>query len=363
MISKELNILLETRGYPAVSILCPIFRAYPESRQNGVRLQNLLRSATARLLEEFPLDEVSPLVRRLETSVANVDLRSCLDGIAIYANAEWGTVVHLPLRVRERVVVDETFATRDLVLALRRRPRYRVLALGERITRLYEGVGDGLSQVSQGRFPFGLNFDPDDRGRPPRGDRGMDSTGAAAERRRHGVRTVDEVLAELNSIDPLPLIILGSRRALAAFDEVSRSRLPVVATVALAEDSPSPDQIAERVEPLIREWTRSQEAELLRTLEDARWAGRTITGVQQVWTAARQGRVHSLLVEEGFHYPARVDPDGSRLTAAEDATAPDVIDDAVDELIEEALGKGGRVALVDDGALGDYARVAAILRY
>lgn len=363
MIVKELSVLLETRGYPAVSLLCPIYRTYPESRQNRVRLQNLLRSATARLLEEFPWEQVRPLVRRLETYVATVNPRACLDGIAIYANAEWGTVVHLPLAVRERVVIDETFATRDLVLALGRRPRYRVLALGERVTRLYEGVGSGLSEVSQERFSLGPAAEPEDRGRPPRGDRGMDRKGAADERRRHGLRAVDEVLAELNSTDPLPLIVVGSTRALATFQAVSRGGLPVVSTVTLAEDSPPPDQLAARVEPLIGEWTRAQEAELLGALEDARWAGRALTGLQQVWTAARQGRVDSLLVEEGFHYPARVASDGSRLTAAEDATAPDVVDDAIDELIEEALGKGARVALVSDGALGEYAHVAAILRY
>lgn len=273
MISKELDILLETRGYPAVSILCPIFRAFPESRQNGVRLQNLLRTATARLLEEFPRDEIRPLIQRLETMVATVETGSCLDGIAIYANAEWGTVVHLPLRTRERVVIDETFATRDLVLSLRRRPRYRVITLGERTTRLYQGVGDELSEVSQGCFPLSVSTGPDDTGRPPRRDRGMDRTGAAAEHRRHGLRSVDEALAELDATEPMPLILVGSTRALATFEEVSRSRLPIVATVPLAEDSPSPAQIVERVAPVIREWTRSKDAALLKVFEEERWAG------------------------------------------------------------------------------------------
>ena len=363
MISRELNTLLETRGYPAVSILCPIYRTYPESRQNKVRLQNLLRSATVRLLEEFAWEEIRPVVRRLESLIASIDLSSCRDGVAVYANAEWGSVVHLPLRVEERVVIDETFATRDLVLAQRRHPRYRVLALGERINRLYEGIGSELSEVSQQRSPVGPDRESDGRSRPPRGNRGMDQSGANAERRRHALRAADELLAELNSMDPLPLVVLGSRRALATFGEVSRSRPAMIATVPLAEDSPAPDQIAARVEPLIRDWTRSQEAELTTALEAARWAGRSLGGLQQVWAAARQGRVDSLLVEEGFRFPARLDPEGRKLTPAEDAAAPGVIDDAVDELIEEAIGKGGRVALVGNGALGDYARVAAILRY
>lgn len=164
-------------------------------------------------------------------------------------------------------MINDTFATRDLVLSLRRRPRYRVITLGERITRLYQGVGDELSEVFQGDFPLSVSTGPDDRGRPPRRDRGMDRTGPAAEHRRHGLRSVDEALEELDAAEPMPLILVGSTRALATFEEVSRSRLPTVATVPLTEDSPSPAQIVKRVAPLIREWTRSEEAAFLRVLE------------------------------------------------------------------------------------------------
>ena len=51
------------------------------------------------------------------------------------------------------------------------------------------------------------------------------------------------------------------------------------------------------------------------------------------------------------------------LIPADDPTAPDVIDDAVDELIEIVLAKGGRVIFVDNGALAIHQRVALILRY
>ena len=51
------------------------------------------------------------------------------------------------------------------------------------------------------------------------------------------------------------------------------------------------------------------------------------------------------------------------LAPAEDASAPGVIDDAVDEVIEEVMAKGGGVAFVDDGALAQYQRIALILRY
>jgi hypothetical protein len=42
---------------------------------------------------------------------------------------------------------------------------------------------------------------------------------------------------------------------------------------------------------------------------------------------------------------------------------PAHLDDAVDELIELVIDKGGEVVFVNEGALDDYDQVALILRY
>lgn len=68
-------------------------------------------------------------------------------------------------------------------------------------------------------------------------------------------------------------------------------------------------------------------------------------------------------MEEDFHFPARVDATGRILTPAKDVTAPDVIDDAVDEIIEAVLLKQGQVVFVEPGRLADAERIALILRY
>jgi hypothetical protein len=68
-------------------------------------------------------------------------------------------------------------------------------------------------------------------------------------------------------------------------------------------------------------------------------------------------------VEEDFHYPARLGPSGLLLRPADDPTAPEVLDDAVDELVETVLANGGQVVFVDNGALEVHQRIAMILRY
>jgi predicted transcriptional regulator len=60
---------------------------------------------------------------------------------------------------------------------------------------------------------------------------------------------------------------------------------------------------------------------------------------------------------------ARLDQSGKYIIPADDPAAPNVIDDAVDEVIEEVLGKQGKVVFVENGALTDHGRIALVLRY
>jgi hypothetical protein len=71
------------------------------------------------------------------------------------------------------------------------------------------------------------------------------------------------------------------------------------------------------------------------------------------------GEVRVLLVEDDFTYPARTAPDGRSLIRALDVEHPDVLDDAVDEVIELVARMGGDTVFVRRGALPD-GRIAAI---
>jgi hypothetical protein len=66
-------------------------------------------------------------------------------------------------------------------------------------------------------------------------------------------------------------------------------------------------------------------------------------------------------VEHGLFYPARLSTDGDFLEPASDVEDPEVIADAVDEVLEIVL-RGGWIALVENGALASEDRIALSLR-
>ncbi len=120
--------------------------------------------------------------------------------------------------------------------------------------------------------------------------------------------------------------------------------------------------LAERIRPVLESYLLSRQQEALDLLDKRVGARQAVSGMADTWLAARTGRPEMLAVEQGLFYPARVTDDGDLLVPATDVEHPEVIDDAVDELIELVLERGGWVALVDDGALAAHAGVALTLR-
>ena len=125
--------------------------------------------------------------------------------------------------------------------------------------------------------------------------------------------------------------------------------------------APTSDLVA-RIRPVLTDYLHSRQQEALDLLDRRTGAKRTVSGIESAWLAAQAERPEMLAVEEGYFFPARLDDGGGLLTAASDVDHPEVIDDAVDELIEMVLRRGGWVAVVDDGRLAGHDRVALTLR-
>lgn len=357
----DLALLQQMRGYPAVTITLSTHRTSPENKQDPIRLKNLLNQASERLLSEFSKKEVASLCDRLIALGEEVDFVNAKDGLVLFANQDFGRLVYLPFKLKERVVIDETFFTRDLVFALNRTPRYWVLVLSEKPTRLYEGTKQDLLEMKEEGFPL-THTGPGGEAPLP-GGFGISRSAHRDERHRQFFRQIDAALSKFMADDPLPLAVVGVDRFLAFFNEVSQHKNAVVAILTGNHDNTGPHELAKLVWPLVKEGLAAQRQQVFEDLEKAIGERRVTSTIGEVWRKAADGRGHLLLVEEDFHYPAVVDETGRHLQAADDPTAPGVIDDAVDDVIEEVLRKQGQVVFVDAGSLDVHQRIAMILRY
>ena len=353
--------LRQIKSYPSVTITLPTHRAKPENRQDPIRVRNLVKQASDRLIQELGKRQSDALITRLEKLASKVDYPHTLDGLALFVNANIDRAIYLPFALKERVVVDETFYTRDLVFAMNRTPRYWVLALSEKPTRLYEGTGENLIELQEDGFPL-IHEGPGGE-QPLPGGYGIEKSTHRDERHRQFFRMVDNALKPLMADDPLPLVVVGVERFLSFFNEVTSHREAILTTVTGSHDKTPPHELADLVWPLVEANLAEERRKVLLELDKAVGERKYVSTAEEVWRLAKEGRGHLLLVEKDFHFPARIDDSGMHITPADNADDPDVIDDAVDEIIETVMSKQGHVVFVDNGQLEKHRRIALILRY
>jgi hypothetical protein len=357
----DINLLQAIQGYPALSILLPTHRTSPDNRQDPIRVKNLATEAADRLLKEFSKREIQPLLDNLDAIVREIDYRYALDGLAIFVNKDFARKFYLPFPVTERVIIDESFATRDLVMAMNRSPRYWVLALSEKPTRLFEGAHDTLVEITDYGFPM-VHSGPGGEMALP-GGFGVKKSAYRDEYSRKFFREVDAAFAEVAQDDPLPLLVVGVDRHHSFFEEVTAHRSLLSGWMLGNHDATTPHDLGKLLWPLVLEKMEARRQELLKDLDTAVGAQRSASTLGEAWLQAQMGRVATLLVEEDYHQPARLSKSGMLLTVVDEAGDPDVLEDAVDDLIELVLQKGGGAFFFGDGALAAHGRVAAILRY
>src|SRR5262245_30815848 len=226
---QELRELQDVHTYPCLTITLPTHRTRPDNRQDPVRVKNLVTEGTNRLLGEFSKREVTPLLDRLNALVAAIDYEYTLDGLVLAVNRDMAREYVLPFTLNERVVVDDTVFTRDLVHAFNRTQRYWVLSLSEQPTRLYAATREDLEEITTGGFPM-VHTGPGGAAPLPSG-RGVNRSRYRDQHHREFFRRVDKALRPFIANDPLPLAIAGVDRLQSFFRQVSSANLDVVATL------------------------------------------------------------------------------------------------------------------------------------
>jgi hypothetical protein len=344
---------------PVVTVTAALDRTHPASGEDRIRFRNLLAEARARIAALPDRAVAQRLADRLEAAGTGVDLGGGAQGVVVVVTPESAEVRALPFPVRDGVSIGPTPATRYLVQGLRRSPRYRVLVISDRATRLFEAVRDELVEVVGHGFPMAARILPRDR-RAMAGRFALAPGRDDKEGRRRFYRQVDQALTAASRDDELPLILVGVRNSTQQFSDVSDNARLVVGTVRGAHDQISAGTLGKAVWPIMRTRLRARRAAVVAELASAAATGSAVTGIDEVWQLGREGRGRLLVVEEDYRaQPAReVD---RRLVWTDDAIAG-VLDDPVDEIVEHVVRAGGMVEFVAPGELAELGHIGLILR-
>ncbi|MGX1880972.1 baeRF3 domain-containing protein [Streptomyces sp. NPDC055287] len=358
--------LRKPRPYPAVSVTLPTHRHWPESQQDHIRLRNLLGEAEKRLADDPEVTKAqgAAVAEQLAAAADTLDPEYFGDGLVVYASPEEHRSFLIGGSVPERIVINTTYLTRNLVaLAARERP-YLVLVLSTGEVRLWRGRGEEVTEDRDSGYPV-ITSGAERDGAPSR-----DGGRWAEQDFRNMLAEADRKLTAVLQGTGLPVVLVGLRKHIATFREISSHGQ------ALATDlevggllNSTPAEMSAQLAPARRALAEADTARAMRELDEARSGKRYSASVQDVWQAAGEGRVALLVVEESLRVTARPDTVEGAERAALTLLEPGETDvegaeeDIIDSVVETVLSADGEVIFVPDESLTDAGGIAAGLRY
>ncbi len=334
--------LIVTSGYPCISVL---MRTEPGDRMapdDVTRLRGLIDTVESKLRDQG-VTGTDRLVSKLNALAARTAADPADRGLALFVNLAVARAFQLPLPVPAQAIVEGTFATRALVTTLHRLPQHVVLVLDDDRALLYQSLDGRLRKVGSRRPAPRRGTDP---GTP-------DLEGY--------LRGVDHMLGSFRSAHPSPLVLCGTPALVARFHGVSRNLHRLAGDVALDGHRGRGD-LAGAAAALVEAYLRSRRGEALKRLEQAidERPADVACGMAECWALLRRRSPAMLLVEEDFVCPGRLDADGLPAPADEDGDHRSAVHDLVDDLIEGVLIRGGHLALVPPGDLGERGGVVLL---
>jgi len=369
-------LVLKTDG-PCVSVYMPTNIVGPDAVQDEVRLRHLVNGAEKKLLANgMDKDSSRRFLGPITTLPAQVAWTQRRKGLAIFHSQQMSFKYWVDAPFNESCFIWHNFYIKPLLPLVRSLLHFFVLAISRNQVRLLSANANGFERLKPPHFPVSmksaLNLQGADRGEQVHSAmHGGTGKGAAVFHGQGGhrdtlkeelviyVRAISDALRPVLRKSSSPLVLAGVEYELALFrkaldyDHICESQLlgafdhmddQNLYDAALALALPFSD------EPRKRAVNRyMKRADTLLATDD----------LEEILTAAHQGRLDLLLVRTGQDVYGRFDTEKGVLERVDE---PNLDLDLVEVAIEQCVCHGGEVYAVDE-ALSSTSPMHALVRY
>lgn len=368
-IIPELTLLRKQKGGICITLVIPLNLSQPTVTRNTI--QKLVRRIKQSLRNSYQAQEINTLMVKLDELTASIDLKTGAQGVGVYLSTTVSLCVYFPFPVQERVMTSDRFDLRELMYKEDFANPYCVLLLTEQHARMFTGMWNNLIEIKDGHFPL-VNTAEYIYSKPARSssnagsahvkDFEKDKSIMGSIRTQEFFRLVDKGL-DPYLISQRPLIVLAVKKELSLFTDVSHHRAGIIGKAEGNYDRSNEQELADIAWPLMHAHLEQQHLSLLKELNEKAGVGKSIPGMQHIWTAAREGKGLKLLVEKDYRQPGFLSENDYHLYLHPPKRTSRILSDAVEDVIETVLEKNGEVYFFENGTLKQYEHIAMIARY
>jgi len=362
IVTPEIREVMEAVLYrPAISIIMPFEPKMSLKTELNHSLKIVADKIEKELLENYPDEIVMLVMQKLKAILNNLNFNTHKKSLAIYVSPVFEKVLYLDIAVEEKIIVDKSFEIRDLVYSKKQLHKYLVLLLSGKESRMYIGNSETfvriVSNTPESVFAYMNDI-------PERVANFSDMSDRKEIVMNKFLHFIDNSLDIILNAYHLPLFVLGTKRILGHFKNLTKHAGVVIEYVQGNYEESTLPQLKEILNPYIADWKKVIQKDLLNQLEEAAGKKKLVFGMKDVWRDAMAKKGRLLMVEKNFMYAAQ---QGSSEDVIYKTIEPynkfSYIKDAVDDVIEKVLENGGDVEFVDEDVLKDYHHIALVEYY
>ncbi|MFW6285523.1 MAG: hypothetical protein ACOC2X_03970 [Bacillota bacterium] len=368
--------IFESEKAPFISIYQRTHKEPPRNEEDSIRFKNRLKDARKQLEQQFP--EVDPKACLASLEALEYDTpfwNHTQEGLAVFANSDHTVVFLFTQPVRDIAMVSSSLYTLPLTRVFETLDEYHVLALSKDRFRLFHG---NRAKVDEVRFDDSvLTTKEEVLGEPDIGKEvTYGSYGAQGGAQYHGhedakdVEKVDMirffkyvdafVYDNYSKTKSAPLILWALPEYQGIFREHSKNEFLIEDGVKKSIKNLKEDTVRETTWSLIEPRYEKRANKLADRYRQAQFNGQGGDVLKDLFDAALEGRIDTLLIEEGRFIPGHLDSDNRPVVY--DKAGLDT-HDLLDMLAKEVERKGGTIHGLSEKKMPTTTGVAAIYRY
>lgn len=333
-------------------------RTKPDYLKDELNLKNHIKEVETRLLSDTTKRDATKLIDKLHTLASQIDHSHNLESLMLFVNHDIAEYTRLPIKVVDRVIIDDTFATRDLVRAMHAEAHYYVLVLSQEKARLIEAMNDQV--IKEFKLPFPMEnqeFFTKNKGEA-----------AVASRKSNLIaeffNTVDKAVNVIRKDNPLPVLICTVEENYPEYLKIADHKETIFTSFLNKNRMNEKDhaivlESSKIIEKHNTKRNNSRKAELLKAVSENKF----LSDTNDIWKAISEGKIQTLFIEQGLFQPAVLENDEIVFVTEDHRTDKGVIDDIYDEMIELNMNFGGDVVFLPKGELDKFNGFGAVTRY